>query len=362
MVDLFAMHTENKIGIKRLSDADLGLGKSHQTHIGLYGEVLAYLPDHFYSEKGLLFNDGNYNLVTMFFDRITNPDGTTRSPKFRLGEANTVSLVGCTREIVKDNPNEVWYLLWFGIANGSIISILFNEQDNFFELMEIQGIMSKKEFKKVISDSDISFSSLVDTLQGWILSIMHDSLREIETSLFSKKSLIARDLELNKIFNLSERLYSVYQLAVSHISQYLESQKHIGVFLGYELLPRIGNQSYSYIFSIIKKTGESKKMILKATEFDIKQPFMLNFEDLQLIHETHSYSAIGMIRLFEIDDNGCMMQICDSLQQLTSQVLDSLAIDLEAIFQVKSPIKNIVLEVNPSNYPVKFKQIVMIST
>lgn len=31
----FKLHSEGKIGFKQLTDADLGLGKSHQTHIGL---------------------------------------------------------------------------------------------------------------------------------------------------------------------------------------------------------------------------------------------------------------------------------------------------------------------------------------
>ena len=358
MLDLFTMHGEHKIGIKRLSAADLGLGKSHQTHIGLYGEVLSYLPDHLYSEKGLLFNDNNFNLVTMLFDRITNLDGTTRSPKFRLGDASDVSLIGRIREIVQDNPSDSWYLLWFGIDNGSILSILFKEKDELFELLESLGIVNLNNCKRVFSFSDVSFSSLVDVLQGWIYSIIHESLRELETSVFSQRPLFKNQLELNKIFNIPRRSISVYQLAISHFYHYLEGQKQQGAILEYELLPQTEEQANSYMFLITKKNGESKIMILKATEFDGKQLFMLGIEDLQLMNTTYSNTPIGIIRFFEVDNSGCMMQICNSLLRLVSQVLNPTSVQIKTILQSNSPIMNISLGVVESKYPGHFSHVI----
>ncbi|MDY0287344.1 MAG: hypothetical protein RBR15_00800 [Sphaerochaeta sp.] len=358
MLDLFTMHSEHKIGIKCLSEADLGLGKSHQTHIGLYGEVLSYLPDHFYSEKGLLFNDDNFNLVTMFFDRITNPDGTTRSPKFRLGDANEVSLIGKIREIVKNNPSDSWYLLWFGIDNGSILSVLFKEKDKLFKLLKILGIVDSNNCKRVVSFSDTYFSSLVDVLQGWIYSIMQDSLKEMEKSTFSQRPFNRLELELNNIFDISDRFLAIYQLAISHCYHYLEEQKQLGTILGYELLSKTEEQDNSNIFLITKKNGESKTMILKATEFDVKQPFILGIDDLQLIYTAYPNSSIGIIRFFNVDNSGCMMQICNSLLRLVSQVLNPISVIIEASLPSNSPIMNFILGVVESKYPGHFSQVI----
>ena len=41
----FKINAECHIGFKKLTAADLGIGTSHQTHIGLYEGVLNFLPD-----------------------------------------------------------------------------------------------------------------------------------------------------------------------------------------------------------------------------------------------------------------------------------------------------------------------------
>lgn len=40
----FKINAECHIGFKKLTAADLGIGTSHQTHIGLYEGVLNFLP------------------------------------------------------------------------------------------------------------------------------------------------------------------------------------------------------------------------------------------------------------------------------------------------------------------------------
>jgi hypothetical protein len=39
----FNIHQESKVAYKKLSSPDLGLGTSHQTHIGLYDDTLIFL-------------------------------------------------------------------------------------------------------------------------------------------------------------------------------------------------------------------------------------------------------------------------------------------------------------------------------
>lgn len=41
----FKINAECHIGFKKLTAADLGIGTSHQTHIGLYEGVLNFLPE-----------------------------------------------------------------------------------------------------------------------------------------------------------------------------------------------------------------------------------------------------------------------------------------------------------------------------
>lgn len=55
----FFFNIENRIGLKKLSDADLGKSvKSNQTHIGLYNDVLTFLGNNVVTSAMLIY--GNY--------------------------------------------------------------------------------------------------------------------------------------------------------------------------------------------------------------------------------------------------------------------------------------------------------------
>lgn len=81
----FKINAECHIGFKKLTAADLGIGTSHQTHIGLYEGVLNFLPDVDVVSTAMLICDGYCDIIKCYFDRIENPDGTFRSPKIRIG-------------------------------------------------------------------------------------------------------------------------------------------------------------------------------------------------------------------------------------------------------------------------------------
>ena len=140
MANFFEINTESKIGYKKLSDADLGLGTSHQTHIGLFDDTLEFLTDyHRTASSKLIFNNTTKELICLI-DFINNPDGSHRSPKIRKGETSelfigdikTNSIVGEIRNIVaNDQSSQDWYLLWFGLKNEELVFYLFKDETTF---------------------------------------------------------------------------------------------------------------------------------------------------------------------------------------------------------------------------------------
>ena len=79
-MDFFRLHPEKRIGLKKLTDADLGLSNSsRQTHIGLYEGVLEYLEDSDVIKKGLLVYKNN----TCFFI-LLHRSGNAGANTFRL--------------------------------------------------------------------------------------------------------------------------------------------------------------------------------------------------------------------------------------------------------------------------------------
>lgn len=107
----FRAHGEGRIGYKQLTDADLGRGATtHQTHIGLFDDILTFLYDQRVEEEAMLIFNNNSDMVDCFFDRIENPDGSFRSPKIRKG--NAVSVVTVIRDWAISEPMDYrWYLM-----------------------------------------------------------------------------------------------------------------------------------------------------------------------------------------------------------------------------------------------------------
>lgn len=66
----FKINAECHIGFKKLTAADLGIGTSHQTHIGLYEGVLNFLPDVDVVSTAMLICDGYCDIIKCYFDRI----------------------------------------------------------------------------------------------------------------------------------------------------------------------------------------------------------------------------------------------------------------------------------------------------
>ena len=120
----FTLHSEHKIGYKKLSDADLGLteGRSHQTHIGLYERknMLSFLRNEDTTTAILIYND-YFDVLKCNFERIQNPDGTYRSPKISLGEKDENTVVRKIREFAWLNPNRDFYLVWFALENNELL-------------------------------------------------------------------------------------------------------------------------------------------------------------------------------------------------------------------------------------------------
>ena len=123
----FELHDENRIGYKELSDADLGRAeKSHQTHIGLFDDVLTFLSNSAIIKDAMVIYNNKADILPLHFDRIQNPDGSFRSPKIRAGVNTDESVLSFIRNTVRrTSPVGSWYLFWFGLKSGQPVFLIF---------------------------------------------------------------------------------------------------------------------------------------------------------------------------------------------------------------------------------------------
>lgn len=130
----FKLHDEHRIGYKKLTPADLGIGTSHQTHIGLYEDVLNYLPNTGIVKTAMLIYKDYCDIIDCFFDRIENPDGTFRSPKIRIGDTDSVARR--IRHFAHSNNYAAeWYLVWFGLYSQELVFLLLDSSSADYEAL-----------------------------------------------------------------------------------------------------------------------------------------------------------------------------------------------------------------------------------
>lgn len=128
----YKIDRRGNMGFKELSPADLGTGSSHQTHIGLFSDVLEHLGNsEIIPSSILLYRNRGYHL-DCYFDRIQNPDGSFRSPKIRKGKSE--SIVRKIREFA-NKTHETLYLVWFGLEDRRIVFFLISNTDAEFSFI-----------------------------------------------------------------------------------------------------------------------------------------------------------------------------------------------------------------------------------
>ena len=157
----FELHNEKRIGYKEMTDADLGRKlTSHQTHIGLFDDVLTFLPNNIEINDCMMIYNKSVEFLSLNFDRIENPDGSFRSPKIRAGGRDVVSIVTFIRDKAKDFPNDTkWYLFWFGLKSEQPVFFLFNNLSDTYKEILALGVKLPHRIKGRITPMDSPYSA-----------------------------------------------------------------------------------------------------------------------------------------------------------------------------------------------------------
>jgi hypothetical protein len=163
-MDSLRQHKNAVIGLKKLSEADLGRSdKSNQTHIGLFENTLNCIDDVHLIDLCYFVTQNDTKKLLCLLDYIENTDGTFRSPKIRKGSSLELTYQGheinsVVREIRKIAYETAifkdWYLLWFVTDSQCLLFVLFEYRSELFDLLsvKIDGISKRQQFA---SDSEI---------------------------------------------------------------------------------------------------------------------------------------------------------------------------------------------------------------
>lgn len=332
----FRINAERKIGYKELSEADLGLGTSHQTHIGLYQKdgMLSFLKDEDFTNAILIY-DNYCEVLPCDFDRIKNPDGTFRSPKIRLGTDGYNTVVRQIRTFTSKHPDRTYYLIWFGLDNNELLFWLLDNKSRELGLIQ-------KEFptqNTVYGTSQKIIEYLENKVDDLSISI------QAELEVISQTTGCSRKYKSRDIEKARAKFEETGKAGEILINQYLETLKEENKISNF-IWENRSRESYKPFDFIINPCKSDEKFIdVKSTSYYFEQPVFFSDGEIDFItHQNEKkYSIYRVYSMYENKKFKICSNCIDCMTTLNSKIIDfKKQIDL-----LKSAVRQINLTLTP---------------
>lgn len=345
------VHRDSVIGIKKLSEADLGTSlTSNQTHIGLFDGTLSFLiGEHQTIDSQLIYQNRVFDLLSLL-DYIENQDGSFRSPKIRkgneseliIGDSTVNSVVREIRDIISIRPNGDWYLLWLGLDTNELVFLLFQNSSTDFN--EISNIVGNLGVRNQIDNTSNQFRPLVTYLNDKIESVNIEYYEELEIALQTGEEKVTkrviprvRDIEkANKLFKDTglkgeELLY-----------KYLELQKNDSIIKDFKWMNQSKETGMPYDFEITNLDNSVIFSDAKSTSYKFELPIILSSSELSFINDNKDKYLIH--RLYSINEEP-KLRVCDNIHTISDIFIPNYAILNQSLNQERLSTRGIKLAV-----------------
>lgn len=310
----FELHEENRIGYKELSHADLGRAtKSKQTHIGLFDDVLTFLPNTSYIPDSMVIYNENAQMLSLHFDRIKNPDGTYRSPKIRAGQSGNSILSYIRRTVKNVDPDGTWYLFWFGLKSKQPVFLFFNEgSKTYHDLCEL-GINLRPSVKSRLDPRNSAFAHLVNYLEHIVNLSGQAFAEELELSVQTGRIRVpnVRKYNFRKAYNRSIR---VGREGESLINSFLSFQKNDGQISNYGWMNQEEESGLPYDFWFEDTSGNCIYLDVKTTDYRFEQKMVFSNQEIAFASEHRDDYCV--FRVYCGQDGTRQLKICKDIDGL----------------------------------------------
>jgi hypothetical protein len=161
------LNTENRISIKRLTDAELNRSATtNQTHIGLSDKSLTFMGDRKRTRAAILVHKNSWFAETCDIGKISRKNGSHNAPKISMGNRNKENLVKRIRKIASTNTH-THYMMWFASdTNTPVFWIIRKGSADYKKLKDIIDFNSVSNRICTFDSHDREFSNIVDVING----------------------------------------------------------------------------------------------------------------------------------------------------------------------------------------------------
>ncbi|MFT3918332.1 protein NO VEIN domain-containing protein [Cloacibacterium sp.] len=351
----FKLHSEGKIGYKQLTEADLGRTSGNTTHIGLFGNVLTFLPDHDFEDEALFLYNNTSQSVPYFFDRITRENGDINSPKIKKGGKNIVSVTtliqGITNELIDDRK---WFLLWFGLESGKVVFYLFNNKSiDFSKLSQIIDLQTNL-VKKQINKGDINYNNLLEELEKYVNENTEEVLQELEiqSQIGNSVSEIKKYKPFD-IINANKIFQETGKKGEELIAEYLEILKARKQIFAYNWYNRNMETGLPYDFHIQANNQSLTYVDVKSTKYKFEQSIIFSNQEIDFISTEHTYNIFRVYDLLE-EIGSPKLKICKNIKNLAQQINPHFEILKNSLEAQSIKLQSANMAINPNNNLLSF--------
>ena len=323
----FKLHNEKRIGYKIISDAELDRTDGNITHIGLFGDVLEFLPNRDKDADAMVVYENNVEFLTAHFDRIQNPDGTYRSPKIKTGGKNVVSVVSFIKDTAKSMSNDLkWYLFWFGLESEQLVFMFFNNKSATFNDICSLGIdlnelpYSKTKTGKILYETDTAFSKILSYLEEIVNKSGKNFAAELEVAAQTNEKTSKKYKKTYRNFDI-EKARSVFSRVGREgeelVDKYFAAQLKAKVIQYYDWKNRDKESGLPYDFTVETLTGEVFYLDVKTTSYTFEQKMIFSSQEIEFVDNCeHKYF---IYRVYNNDEQK-YLRICHNAKNLFSPI------------------------------------------
>ena len=313
MERFFELHNEQIIGYKAITDAELGRKPTtHMTHIGLFDDVLTFLPDELHDDSAMFIYESNADFLSLNFNRIEhNSSGRYRSPKIITGGRGTVSLVSTIKDIARSmDANFLWFLFWFGLESGQAVFWLFNNQSQAYKDITGLGLELIYNSKGRITINDSIFAKILSYIENTLDSSTKNVVQELEIETQIPGKLITeRRIRRYDIQRAQSIFTEVGKRGETFVAEYFDKLKFENKIKTYNWANENSESGNPYDFCYQDLADNIIYLDVKTTKFDFEQKIIYSDKEINFAL-TCPIGCYNIYRVYNLADSSADLRIC----------------------------------------------------
>ena len=360
------------ISLKKISAADFGIARGHQTHIGLFEDTFRHIN---FDDNELLINysecerEKQYSLASQLVYQnrsfetlsllayINNGVGEFRSPRIRSGNSNELNLLNNNfvstynkiKEIASEDFSKDWFIAIIPLETNEIAFLLFNkDSDDYIAIENLIGEIGPYDhngnWRKHINQENPIYNQFIQFLNTRIELSNIEYYEELEIASQTGEEKVTRrviprvrDIEkANKLFK------EIGKKGEELLNEYLKLQKNNELIKDFTWMNQSTESYAPYDFKITNLNNSIIFSDAKSTSFKFEQPIFLSLKELSFINENKDKYLIH--RLYSINEEP-KLRICNNIHTVSDIFIPNFNILNQSLNQEDLSVKGIKLAV-----------------